>query len=459
MKYLTIVLSLVLIAEIALIVTREQNNHPTPVAPELIFDGYPAFTERTVRRRIESADFTQSAGWTDSADILFAAGFYAESEACYRQAVEMEPEHPQLRYNWAFCLASLGNIDSADQQFSNAIDRGHPHPEACRYLMGMNALRQGRRDKAIDLFTQSNDLAASRIELAQLALETSEYEQADELLGGLVEEQPNAWRVHHLKSVLARKTDDHESYVKHSALADVLSAPVSGPWHSRAAEMRKLSEELDIRTQVNDVSTALNSGIRPEFIYSQLVKDIEQEWDPALEDILSDLELNLGKPELQRERLQRIVDRDGMDSYRAARLGFVLLAQGDTSAGIEILKQGVDLRTGFKGTELTDMASAVASYHLSQNEDLEYARVEALGEFLSGIDLIDQLDVRGANSAFQRATMLDQSSPRYWFWLGRSQQLLGERAAAVDSYTECLKLNPYHERAAQYREALNSSLE
>ena len=457
MKNLTIILVVVLLVEITFFALRERALTQLPAVPELDFQGYSAFTQRQIETRIDSADLSQASGWTDVADTLFAAGFYAESEACYRQAAEIDPDHPQLRYNWAFCLSSLGNVDASDEQFQKAIDLGHSHSEACRHFMGLNALRQGRREDAVRLFDESDELAASQVELAQLAIEDGNHEIAESILKGLLEEEPNAWRVHHLQAILAREIDDPDGYVKHSALADVLRDPVSGPWHSRAAKMQELSLSFDTRTQVEDTLAALSNGRQPAPFHSQIVEDIEQLWDPALEDVLSDLEVRMENPEQQIERLQRIVERDGLNSYRAARLGFALLAQGNEEEGIEILKQGIQLQAGYKGTEVTDMASFVANHLREQGQNAEADTYLALGQFLNGLDLMDQLSVPSATVAFRKAIEVDKSSARYWFWLGRTQQLLNERSDAIKSYDECLKLNPYHERATQYREALNSA--
>ncbi|MCP4507371.1 MAG: tetratricopeptide repeat protein, partial [Fuerstiella sp.] len=215
--------------------------------PNPNLSGYPAFTRTKIEEALVAVAPDIAMDWHDLADTLFAGGFYAEAEACYRHSVTLNPSHPRFRYHWAFCLFSIGDIAESDQQFRQAIEQGHSSPEACQHFIGLNALREGRSSDAQQAFEASSELAASRLKLAELAIRDNNPDHAAALLNQLLKEQPNAWRVNHLLAVAARKRGDETSEQQYSAFADVLSEEVRGPWHSRAGIIQELSLKLGVK--------------------------------------------------------------------------------------------------------------------------------------------------------------------------------------------------------------------
>ena len=103
------------------------------------------------------------------------------------------------------------------------------------------------------------------------------------------------------------------------------------------------------------------------------------------------------------------------------------------------------------------MCGALAELRRNAGEVTSADHMEAWGEFLKGTLLLEQLAIPQAAAAFLRSVELNNSPARTWFWLGRSQQLLGEAESAIRAFDECLKRNPDHQRALRYRSALSAS--
>ncbi|MEO2017601.1 MAG: tetratricopeptide repeat protein [Fuerstiella sp.] len=425
--------------------------------PQPNLAGYPAFTRAKIEEALASVRPDIALDWHDLADTLFAGGFYAEAEACYQHSVTLDPAHPRFRYHWAFCLFSIGDIAESDRQFHQAIEQGHSSPAACQHFIGLNALREGRSSCAQRAFEESSELAVSRLKLAELAIQDNNPDQAAELLNELLKEQPNSWRVYHLLAVAAHERGDKRSRQQYSAFADVLSEEIRGPWHSRAGIIQTLSLEMDVQHRID---AALEQLQRPQNINRVaeiiLAENVEA-WDPLLEELLSNIDLAQEDRKSQVERLQRVIKKDGADSYRTARLGFALLAQQNTTAAERIFETGIHLLSGNQTQQAIDMCGALAELR-KQAGNMEAAnRVTAWGEFLQGTQLLEELSIPLAAEAFARSVELDDSPARSWFWLGRCRQLLGQNKAAATALDECLTRNPHHERAIRNRHALSLS--
>lgn len=103
------------------------------------------------------------------------------------------------------------------------------------------------------------------------------------------------------------------------------------------------------------------------------------------------------------------------------------------------------------------MARMLAQLLAEEGKAEESDHYLALADFLQGTSEVDELRIPDAATSFQRAVECEPGVDRYWYWLGRTRQMLTEHSAAIEAYDACLKINPYHERAAGYREALLKS--
>lgn len=450
-------LSVVLAIEIAVGVLLTFPSASVALPPLPNMQGYPACAVEFVQEAVDAIRPDVAYDWNQLADVFFAAGFYAEAEACYQQATKLSPEHAEWRMDFAFCLSSIGDIEGSDREYRHCLMLGPRRPEDCFYFLGMNALREKRTEDATVAFQQAIKLPAARYQLARLAMLDGKIESANAVLEQLVTEVPRSWNPHHLLAVGAQKVGDEILAAKHVALADVLSEPVFSPWHDRAQKLRELGLSFGAQHQVNVALKELQRPNAIQRVQASIEADNTVFWSPLLEDLLSEVEYLKGNTKRQVQRLESIIQKDGLNAYRAVRLAVACLASGEREQGKELLRSGIHILSGGQGQEPIDMARMLAQLLADEGKAEESGHYLALVDFLQGTSEVDELRIPAAATSFQRAVEREPSVDRYWYWLGRTRQMLTDHSAAIEAYDACLKINPYHERAAGYREALLKS--
>lgn len=428
-----------------------RDASPPMQLPRPDLTGFPESTRRGVETTLNATRPHVPVELDHLADVLFAAGFYPESEACYREATNLNPKSPQYQYNLGFCLASIGDVEGSNAAFRKAIELGHSRTDACSYFLGMNALRSDQPQEAMAAFRASQSIATSRIELAQLLIAEGQLHESEALLADLQKEFPNSKRCYQLQSQIALLKNDTTSHQSAKAMADVLFEPIRGPWHARVGKMQEIYLGLGITEQVADLTKRATSKVFLEEAKQEVESDNAAFWDPDLEDYLSNIAVANADPVAEIAHLQNVVDTDGLDSYRAARLGFALLRQQKTDQAKRIFEKGIHLPVAKSDNGVVAMARELA--RLSENEQLSL-HYTAFAEFQSGLVFMDELNVPAAHLAFLRATQADSESSKYWFWLGRASLLMGQNDVAADAFNECLQRNPHHERAKAFQQTL-----
>lgn len=449
----TILLAVIIAAELLLGWFVLASSEPQSILPQPDMSGFPESTRRGVEKALSSTRPHVAAEVDHLADVFFAAGFYSESELCYRHATTLSPEAPQYHYNLGFCLAAIGDIEGSDAEFHLAIKSGHSRADACWYFIGMNALRANKPAEATEAFQKSQTVATSRIELAQLLIADNQLEESKRLLTALLSEFPNSKRCYQLLAEIAKRNGDTAGNQSANAMADVLYKPIQGPWHARAGKMQEIYLGLGISEQISKLKERTKSKKSLEPGRLQVETDNRIFWDPSLEDYLADVAAANQDNKAQIAHLQRIIDLDGLNSYRAARLGFALLEQQKTEEARQLFKQGIHLPVARSDNGVVDMARALAALESDKNQARTYA---AFADFQAGLAFMDELNIPAAEQAFQQATKRNTDSARYWFWLGRSSLLLGHTDVAREAFENCLRLNPHHERAIEFQKTLPS---
>lgn len=414
-----------------------------PPSPNLT--GYPAYTAKKLLAKVESTRPDVAFDWDTLGDTFMATGFYAEAISCYQRAVDLDQDNTKYLFDLAFCLSSTGRLDAADIQFRKAIDSGYSNAAACNYFIGENALRRGQISKARKAFQASIQLNVSKLQLAELYIEEHDYEKAASLLEHLAEKTPYARRVHYLLGVVSEHRGDRTAAEKHFSNAAVFVKYVSGPWHDRAFEIEKLAVSMRVQTRVAKAIQLIENGFASESLKKSISRENERLWDPSLEDLLARIDTANGNTEAALAKLSKVVERAGASSYRMVRLGF-MQQMVEPEAVEETFRTGIRLGNG-NGTEVSDMARALAYAFKARGEQRESNAYLAVAEFRDGTRLLDKARWKEAAAAFQRAVDLDEDSARSWFWLGQARKMLGEHQAAIAAFTQCLRLLPHHQRA------------
>jgi tetratricopeptide (TPR) repeat protein len=117
------ILILILVLEIALVAVvfiQKQNSVVAPVPSAASIDS------------ITASDLSELAGacntaeeWHSLANIYMSAGFFAEADVCFREAIELRPEWGDAIFNYGFCLSRFGQTSEANLQFQKVVDLSH----------------------------------------------------------------------------------------------------------------------------------------------------------------------------------------------------------------------------------------------------------------------------------------------------------------------------------------------
>ena len=123
--------------------------------------------------------------------------------------------------------------------------------------------------------------------------------------------------------------------------------------------------ELGVEYRVNMAVKQLRRPQNLNRVADMILAENREAWDPLLEDLLSNVDLARDDGESQVARLQKTIAKDGVDSYRAARLGFALLGQQKIADAKHVFETGIHLLSGGKVSR-----SSICAGHLPNCEGM-----------------------------------------------------------------------------------------
>lgn len=128
---------------------------------------------------------TSAEPWGKLGEAFHTGEFYAEAQACYRKAAEMNPQSPQ----WPHLLGLLQLQDQPQAAISNlnrAVSLSKGQSESSRLHLARALIQQGQFPEAEtqlqDLVRFSPNHAGARLELARISLARGQVEPAASLL-------------------------------------------------------------------------------------------------------------------------------------------------------------------------------------------------------------------------------------------------------------------------------------
>jgi len=450
--FLAVILLELVAGSVYLIRIRSASTPPTPD-----FSGFPVVIQTRLVPLIEGCRANVASDWNGLAETFFAVGFGGEAEACHQRGSELEPDVSLWRYNLAFCRAARGRTALAEKDFRAVLEMDPSRTASCWYFIGTIALRENRVEDAKRAFEKSGSLAAAKIILANLAVRNGNLAIAQEILNGLRETHPKTRIVQHLLSSVNFANGNERNGLLHQLKADVFSGIIRGPWNERADQLQEISRECGVSSQVKLGFTLLEIG--DVAAAEQLVETANRHlWDPSLEDFLADVDYVKGHAAERLQHLKTVIEKDGADSHRLARLGSAQLSQGNHDAALQSMITGVHLLTDVDGRESIDMCLQHSQLLTTTGDAPKAKKIAAKAAFMEGMGLMESGKHGEAIEWFQRSAKRDERSARTWFWLGNVLQLAAQTAASVAAYDECLARDPYHERARQWRKLAIDSM-
>jgi tetratricopeptide (TPR) repeat protein len=444
------VLVAVLVVEVAggAVYLGRHVARPRPPLPDLAL--VDASTAQDIRDR--AATCYSAEDWRKLAATLFAAGFFSESEACYRQALEMGPQRADLHYDWGFLLSQMGRMNESNHQFRQALDLGYTRPDHCWYFVGRNYLRLEQPDKAAEAFGKGTDLLANRYEWSRILYRQGRLDKASDLAEAVQRADPRAieanFMSHRIELALGHTAKADEYHELGDLATHKLPTPFMHEWY-RLEKIRK--QEMSFERHYDRAHELMNAG-KFEPAAEVLRQMIQEKWDAPALDRLAFVEEKRGNSDQAVRLLEEILERLGPSSKYLEQLGVTLEEIGRLEKAREAWQQGLAVHSQ---ENLKSLCSSLQeSYARSGDEDkVKYylARVA----FYVGVEKFRAWEFPMAEKALSDAVSMDPNLTQAWFYLGEARRWLNEKEPAREAYERCLQLNPQHGRALLGLQRLN----
>ncbi|MCX8139755.1 MAG: tetratricopeptide repeat protein [Gemmataceae bacterium] len=438
------------LAAAALVLYRRQVQPPPPV-PDL------AALEPLTRTELEAQiarcrfgtrwwnllSWRDAAAWQQLGEQYLALGYFPEAEACLRQALTWDRHQADAAFRHAFALERLGRIDEAIAGYEEALRRGHKRRADIHYSIGKNHLRAERREAAQAAFQAAGDLAAARYELALLAAEAGQGEQARTLAEQLAQEHPQAYHPAALLHRLAVWQNDRAAAGRWADAFEARPHPLPSPFDTEFDWVVRTANSLGRDRRFRDAGRLYHAGQLAE-AERLLRQTLEAAWSPEAADRLADTLALQRRLAEAREVLQDMLARDGPTWELLWRLGQAEADLGRRAEAEAYWQRAVTLATGPAAAELYRDLSQW--YQASQPQRARHYQARAA--LAEGIGQLDQGQAAAALRFLEDAVKADPELAPAWFFLGQARRRLGQTAAARQAYEQCLRLQPHHGRAA-----------
>ena len=205
-----------------------------PVQPDL------ARFPPVLRQRIEACERRIAAGDEAPAALgelgrlYHANGFYPEATQCYAALVRVDPSEPKWAYCYATLLATVGDIEPAQDMLERVLRRVPDYLPA-RIRLGQLCISQGRFAAATEVFAAALKITPNNPHatygLARCDYEAGRWEQARERLDWLFENTKSHFGADLLARVYEKLGQDDRAarYRAITGSTDFYSDPVD-PW-------------------------------------------------------------------------------------------------------------------------------------------------------------------------------------------------------------------------------------
>ncbi len=168
-------------------------------------------------------------------NVLFDAGKLDEAIACYRQAIELEPKYAAAHFLLGNALANQGNLDEAVACYHNAIEVD-PRSYGAHHNLGHCLAIQGKLDEAVTCFRQAIEIAPrqplAHNNLGNALERQGKLDEAIACYRQAIELDPkDAWKYNNLAWLLATTNDiKFRNYAEALALAQQAVQLDPQPW-------------------------------------------------------------------------------------------------------------------------------------------------------------------------------------------------------------------------------------
>ncbi len=420
---------------------RLASIQPLPPPVELYTD---AITGSALLALPDQFLFDSVDKWRVLGEAYMVAGFFSKAEACLQQAVECQPGAADIALSHGHCLERLGILDQARDEYRRAATRGHLEvAETAWYCLGRTFLQLDKPIEAQEALERAGNHMPSIYLRARLLVRERRALEAEPLLEQLAGRHPDDLRVWQLRARAAELLgqieeafDARETAERSRVTLDLNERP----------HLKAIFPEFGFALRLSDVRNNQLTG-RTQVAADDMLELTRDEThcvdiQPTILQEAAAYQLELGNGAHARRLLERQIVREGYPTPRAWELlGFVELKEKHSQRAWQNWDRAELMLPG--SVDRSRLADT-----LEQTGDLSAAQTQRpLALQAAGIKAYRSNDLPAAASALQKATSLDRDLSDAWFYLGRTERLLGNRTAAESALRNCLKLHPEHGRA------------
>ena len=399
-------------------------------------------------------------------------GKYAEAESALRQALALDANDYDVRYNLGFVLAKLGKPREALVQLQKALDLNPASTEArfqlAAVLRGLGQEQEARDQLAVFQQTKQQsvqeNVAGTKVNEANEFLRAREYQRAADLYRESLAEDPGNARTWYNLSLaldaLGKVEEEREALEKAVSLDASIAAPHNqlGVLNLEAGRLPDAEKELKtaIALDPSDAEAQTNLGTlyrqqgknqEAEKLFRQAVEN-DRQYAPAFINLGLTLASESRFPEAE-PPLRRALEIQENNAEALTALAMVLTRMNRSDEGTVLFRKvlaldpkssSAHLNLGIALADLYDLEGAVAEFS-------EAARLNpdsAPAHCNKGRALLDLRRDGEAKPELEIAARIDPQYPEAWYLLGLIEKGAGNSAAAVQMLEKAAALDPHN---------------
>lgn len=393
----------------------------------------------TLTKMPQELDHRNPAHWKQLGEYYLAFGYYPQAEFCFLTTSRLSPHDDSLLLLRAVSLDRLGNKREAIDLYRQAIEKNVRDAGNFRIRIAHCLLAEGNVSAAMNELEAMGEDPVARLIRSRLLIRSGHAREAQTLLEGLQRDLPNNVEPFSMYGWAAEELGDNQTAISYQNRS--LRAR-----ENMAHNPLIRQEDIYLRRQHSYYafqlrSIELEAAGRDDEARAACREAVRAMWDEDVVRSYAVLEINLGQPQTAIELLKDAIQRVGASAATLDALGEAWNRAGNTAQAREVWLRACEMQ-------------ATASIH----EKLARSFIEigdmSCGEWHRGLAEYERgkqawLDNRvlDAQKLFRSATQRAPAHASSWYYLGETQRLTGEEQAAIDSFKQCLKIDPSHGRS------------
>jgi tetratricopeptide (TPR) repeat protein len=417
-------------------------------------DMEPEVAQRLREARREVVAHPDSAeAWGRFGRVAHAHELWDEAQIAYRRAWDLDPSDERWPYFLGDVLSVVGtDLEAATEAFERTLDL-RPGYAPAHMRLGRVLVARGLPERAAEQFERALELAPdlqpARVGLAQIRLSQGELARAEELLDEVLAEEPrHAQALSTLGQVYMRQGRRKEARevaerARDAALYNLFADPLMEQVVREEASSVLLWERAKAFFDNGD--------------YEQAVRGLEQvvQRRPTNPDVHHQLAIaygNLGRFDLSRRHLERVIALDGDRVEPRIQLALLHLEQGRPAAAIPLLRRVLELAPedrdagwllGRAQVQTDDPEGALATFEAAAEVAEDAGRpVPSWAHNEWGNALARTGRPQQALDHFRAALRADPDNAQALFYAGLVHEGLGGIDEAVELYCRSMAAEP-----------------